>query len=306
MSASSAAPALVPSRRWEPLALLLATGGLIGTLFPITKLAQTAGVAPLPWALSMMVGAGIILAALTRARGGRLPWSGRYLRYYAVSGFLSMALSNVVVFLVMPRLGAGLTAVVYTLPPILTLLMATAVRLERPNRRRVVGIGVGLLGALMIVGPRGSLPSPDLAGWMLFAFLAPLSVAAGNVYRTRAWPPGAHPLALATGTMFGGAAWVALALLASGGVGDLGGLALAPGLALVQIALTALTYVLYFRLQVVAGPVYLSQIGYVATAVGLASGALAFGETYSPWVWGGAAVIVAGVLLVSTGRRKAG
>ncbi len=299
-------PPLVPSRRFEPLALLVATGGLIGVIFPVTKLAQATGIAPLPWALSMMAGAGLILMVLTRAQGVPLPWNGRHLRYYAVSGLLSMALPNMVVFLVMPRLGAGLTAVVYTLPPILTLLMATAVGVERPDRRRVIGIGVGLLGALLIVGPRGSLPSPDLAGWMALAFLAPASVAAGNVYRTRAWPPGARPIALAAGTMAGGAAWVAVALLATGGLGDLAGLALVPGLALLQIAVTALTYVLYFRLQVVAGPVYLSQIGYVATAVGLGSGALAFGETYSSWVWGGAAVIVAGVLLVSVGRRKGG
>lgn len=301
MSPSSVA--LTPSRPFEPLILLLATGGLVGAVFPVTKLAQAAGVAPLPWALSMMVGAAMILAALARAQGARLPLNGACLRYCAVSGFLSMALPNVAVFLAMPKLGAGLTSVVYTLPPILTLLLATAVGVERPHRRRVVGIGLGLLGALLIVGPRGSLPSPDLAGWMALAFLAPASGAVGNVYRTRAWPPGVRPLALATGTMVSGAVWVAAMLAVSGGMAEVAGLALVPGLALLQILVLALTYVLYFRLQVVAGPVYLSQTGYVATAVGLGSGALAFGETYSPWVWGGAAVIALGVLLVSVGRK---
>ncbi|AWJ90802.1 EamA/RhaT family transporter [Azospirillum baldaniorum] len=297
------------SRGAESLALLLLVGGLIGVIFPVTKIAQAAGVPPLPWAFSMMLGAGVILAGLARVKGQAMlpagPLTGRYLRYFAVSGLLSMALPNVVLFFVMPWLGAGLSAVVYTLPPILTLLMAVAVRIEKPDRGRVLGILLGFVGALMIVGPRGSLPTPDLAGWMALAFVMPLSVAAGNVYRTMAWPPGGQPVALAAGTMLGGAAWVALALLATGAVADLPALGLAPGLALLQIAVTALTYVLYFRLQVVAGPVYLSQIGYVATSVGLGTGTLLFGERYSPWVWGGAAVIVLGVLLVSFGRRFA-
>lgn len=299
-------PARGPSHGVESLLLLLSTGGLIGAIFPVTKFAQAAGVPPLPWALSMTLGAGVILAAMARAKGVPLPLSGRYLRYFAVSGLLSVALPNVVLFFVLPPLGAGLSAVVYTLPPILTLLMAAAVGIERPDRWRAAGIGLGFAGALMIVGPRGSLPSPDLAGWMALAFAMPASVAAGNVYRTKAWPPGAKPVALAAGTMLGGAAWVALALLVTGAVADLPKLALAPGLAALQIAVTAFTYILYFRLQVVAGPVYLSQIGYVATAVGLGTGTLVFGERYSPWIWGGAGVIVAGVLLVAFGPRLLG
>jgi len=292
-----------PSHSIESLLLLLSTGGLLGAIFPVTKAAQGLGVAPLPWAFSMLAGAGLILALMARAKGAPVPVGGRYLRYFAASGFLSAALPNVVLFFVLPRLGAGLASVVYTLPPILTLLMALAVRIERPDRWRVAGIGLGFAGALMIVGPRGSLPSPELAGWMALAFVMPVSVAAGNVYRTMAWPPGAKSAALAAGTMLGGAAWVMLALVATGAVADLPTLALAPGLAALQIAVTAFTYVLYFRLQVVAGPVYLSQIGYVMTAVGLGTGTLLFGERYSLWVWSGAGVIVAGVMLVSFGRK---
>jgi drug/metabolite transporter (DMT)-like permease len=60
---------------------------------------------------------------------------------------------------------------------------------------------------------------------------------------------------------------------------------------------------MFMRLQQAAGPVYVSQVGYVGTAVGLASGALVFGETYTIWVWAACAVIVAGVLIVNSARR---
>jgi drug/metabolite transporter (DMT)-like permease len=101
--------------------------------------------------------------------------------------------------------------------------------------------------------------------------------------------------------MLAGGGWVALALVVQGQPGGLALLGLSPGLVFLQAAATAVTYLLYFRLQQVAGPVYLSQIGYVMTAVGLATGTLLFGERYSPWVWTGAGVIVVGVALVTFG-----
>jgi drug/metabolite transporter (DMT)-like permease len=287
----------------ESLALLLATGGLNGSVFLLTRLAQQAGVPSLPWALAMMIGAGGVLALIARLRGDPMPGAGPYLRYYALAGLLSIALPNVILFLVLPRLGAGLASIVYTLPPILTLLMALALRIERPDLWRSTGMLVGLAGALLIVLPHGSLPSHGLAGWMALAFAIPVSLAAGNVYRTVAWPAGARPVALAAGTMLAGGGWVAAAFLAFGQPGDLLLPALVPGLVAAQVAATAVAYLLYFRLQAVAGPVYLSQIGYLMTAVGLATGMLVFDEHYSLWVWSGAGVIVVGVLLVTFGRR---
>ncbi|MCW0232332.1 MAG: hypothetical protein OJJ21_01910, partial [Ferrovibrio sp.] len=64
-----------------------------------------------------------------------------------------------------------------------------------------------------------------------------------------------------------------------------------------------LIFIPYFELQRVAGPVYLSQIGYVMTATSLAVGTFVFGERYGLLVWLAVAVIVAGILLVN--RRPA-
>jgi drug/metabolite transporter (DMT)-like permease len=74
-------------------------------------------------------------------------------------------------------------------------------------------------------------------------------------------------------------------------------------LAALQAALSAGQFLMFMRLQQEAGPVYVSQVGYVGTAVGLVSGALAFGETYSLWVWAASGVIAAGVLVVNSARR---
>lgn len=285
--------------------LLLATGGVLGLAFPLGKFAEQAGAAPLGWTLAMMSGGGASLALLAAGRRQPIPLTARHLRYYAVAGFLSMAAPNLILFTVMPRLGAGLSAVVYTLPPILTLALAAALGMERPGRRRMLGIGLGFAGAALIVGPRGSLPSSELYGWMAAALLIPVSLAFGNIFRSRFWPSGASPLALSAGTMLAGALWTIVASVATGSLDDVATLALVPWPAAIQSALNALQFLMFMRLQQAAGPVYVSQVGYVATAVGLVSGAMIFGETYSPWVWAASGLIAAGVIVVNAAGRRA-
>ena len=53
------------------------------------------------------------------------------------------------------------------------------------------------------------------------------------------------------------------------------------------------------HVQRAAGPVYVSQVGYIATGVGLAAGALVFGERYSPWILVATAIIAIGVFTVN-------
>jgi drug/metabolite transporter (DMT)-like permease len=78
-----------------------------------------------------------------------------------------------------------------------------------------------------------------------------------------------------------------------------------PGLLLAQVAISAAMFAVFFRLQSVGGPVYLSQIGYVAAAVGLGTGTLVLGEHYGLLTWLGAVVVAVGVL-VTTRAQQAG
>ncbi len=75
---------------------------------------------------------------------------------------------------------------------------------------------------------------------------------------------------------------------------------------LAQIAASALMFVFFFRLQVAGGPVYLSQIGYVAAAIGLFSGTLFLGERYGLLTWLGAVVIAVGVIVTTKAQSQKG
>ena len=81
-----------------------------------------------------------------------------------------------------------------------------------------------------------------------------------------------------------------------GGI-DIKPLLAVPGLAAAQLLTSTLMFVMFFRLQQIGGPTYLSQIGYVAAAVGVGIGVMVLGETYPALVWTGVAIVAAGVAL---------
>lgn len=267
----------------------------------MAKVAQAAGLSAPAFAFWQALGAGLCLAA--GAIASRQPVFDRHLlRYSALAGLTGIALPNLFIYLAVARLGAGLAGLSFAFPPLFTMALAALLGMERLTLRRASGITLGLCGVLMIAVPRGGLPaSADPLG-LLFALLAPLSLAVGNVYRSRAWPPGAHPLPLAAGMLLAGAAELLPAVvLTSGGPPQDGSTALPLAAAVLA---TAVAYVLFFQLQRLAGPVYLSQVGFVITPTSLVLGMLLLGERYGPWVWAAMAIVFAGVAL--TGSQPPG
>ena len=196
------------------------------------------------------------------------------------------------------HVGAGFASMCLAFPPLFTYLMALALRMEPLSRIRLLGIGIGLVGSVLLaLGKLQDGDAPRL--WVLAALSIPLFLAMGNIYRSRYWPSGASPLSLAPGMLLGGA----LLLLPVGLLGaDLApqlGSQAAVLLLLVQMALFAIVYALFFVLQKLAGAVFLSQIGSVAAVLGAAMAIGLLGEQGSLSMLLAGLCIVSGVLLVA-------
>lgn len=279
------------------IGLLLYTGALLGVNFPLGKLAAGAGVPPLMWAMVVSAGAaGLMIPALVVQKRFVVP-RGRMLRYTAVSGLVTFAAVNGLVFLLIPRVGAGYAGLMFALSPVATLGVTALAGLKTPPRLGVIGIRFGLAGAVVVALTRSGTGGAEGLIWPLLAFAIPVILALGNVYRTLDWPEGAHPAALAVWShVF---ALLALAGLQVALTGDLPlhHLREVPLAVMGQALAAGLTFPAFFALQKAGGPVLLSQIGYVAAAVGLATGTLLLGETYAPLTWAGAAVIAVGIAL---------
>jgi len=281
-----------------PVVCLLAVGGLLGATANLAKVAVAAGLPPLTYIAWPVLGAGAVLLAVARAAGQPMPTTRPALRYAVFSGLLSVAAPNALMFSALPHVGAGFAALSLAFPPLFTYLMALALRLERPRTGRALGVASGLAGAgVLAVAKWNAGDAPPL--WIAAIIATPVIIAAGNIYRTLRWPAGATSLSLAPGMLVAsGVMLVPLSLLAAT-TGATPPLVVAGFLLAVQTVVFATLYTLYFVLQKIAGPVYLSQIGSVAAIVGTALAVLVLGEAPPPALAASAVLIAIGVVLVT-------
>lgn len=288
----------------RPLVLLLVTGLAFGCNFPLGKLAVAAGVNPALWAAVICLGAGLSVGAAARLfEGAEGPVPGLY-RYAAISSVISNVIPLALTFSAIPHIGSGLAAILVATSPVTTAVLSMALKVRPPSPLGLAGIAVGLAGAVTIIFARNAGFGAGETRWLLLAALIPVFLGAGNVYRSFAWPRGAGPMRL--GATINLAAVLPLLALAwiVGGL-DPGPLATIPAIVAGQLLASTIMYLTFFRLQAVGGPTYLSQIGYLAAAVGVAVGVWFLGERYPPAVWAGIAVVAAGIGLTTLAQVRA-
>lgn len=286
--------------------LLVVTGALLGLALPFGKLATEGGVPAMLWAFVISAGAGsVLLCALLLGRK-RLRLTPHKLRYFVLAAAISYAIPNLLMFSAIPHLGAGYTGIMFTISPVITLILSILLGVRRPNLLGIAGIGIGFVGALIVATTRGEAGQPAELFWVIVGLLIPVSLALGNIYRTFDWPEEAGPIELAAGSHLAAAAMLLIGLVATGNTTAFGLLPGIPLLVLAQIAAASAMFAFFFRLQAVGGPVYLSQIGYVGAAVGLISGMLFLGERYELLTWAGAAVLSVGVFMTTKAQAGKG
>ncbi|MEP3247731.1 MAG: DMT family transporter [Sneathiella sp.] len=281
----------------NPIALLLVTGVLIGLNFPLGKLASLAGVSPVFWSLLVSLGVCLLLFPVLLVQKKLIIPKGKTIRYVILSALISFIIPNLLLFSVIPHAGSGYTGLMFALSPVFTLTLASLFRLKTPGKLGLLGIAIGLLGATIVSITRGAAPEAPPILWLLLALMIPMALACGNIYRTLDWPEGALPDSLAFWS-HGFAVLVFTAILFGTGEADvISQIDLAPWPALAQLIVGGLTFPVFFRLQQQGGPVLLSQIGYVAAAVGLIAATLLLGESYALMTWVGAGIIAGGIAI---------
>ncbi|TPJ33731.1 DMT family transporter [Mesorhizobium sp. B2-8-3] len=286
--------------------LLVVTGGLLGMTLPFGKLATAAGVPAIVWAFVISLGAGGVLLLALLLRGERIRLTPHKLRYFFVTAAISYAVPNLLMFSAIPHLGAGYTGIMFTLSPVITLVFSILLGVRRPNLLGVIGIAVGFIGAAMVALTRGEAGQPADYFWVAIGLLIPVSLAAGNIYRTVDWPQDTGPIELAVGSHLASATLLLIGILGLLGTHAFAPLGAVPLVVVGQVVSASAMFAFFFRLQAVGGPVYLSQIGYVAAAVGLFAGTLFLGEHYQLLTWLGAAIITAGVFITTKAQSQAG
>lgn len=291
--------------RLLPLVLLILLGCLWSLGPSASKYAMAHAVAPAGLVFWQTSIAGTILLAICLVRRQPIRFEWPYLRYYLAMGWFGILAPNTNMAVVMRDLPAGLMSVIIIFAPVITYVIALAIRLERFAALRTAGVVLGFAGAAVLVLPNGSLPSPELLPVALLAFVTPTLWAITNVFAETHRPASGKPYALAMGTMYAAAAGALVSALATGTFHPIWQSFEAVDLVIVGYGVvTAATFTLFYTIIALAGAVYLAQVGFIVTLTGIGWGALFYAERPGLWLVAAMVLIFAGVALVNLGKRK--
>lgn len=297
-------PHLEPRIGVLALILMLVGGSIAPLRFVINKFAVEGGVPPFAFAFWPMLFAGALLLLIALARGERMSLERTHLRAYLLTGIFVLGVPMGVLTFLADRLPQGLISMVVILAPTMTYLSAISFGVDRLRWLSIAGLVLGIGGILVIMLPDVSLPDRNMVWWLLLALLAPVSLGIGNVLTAVTRPPAMPSTVLAAGMMLSGAALLLPAMALSGQFYLFNDSA--PGANwnfLYATLLNAIFYTLFLELIRISGPVFFSQINYVAVATGFGWGMALFAEHYSLYVWCGTTLMALSVLLLTLGAR---
>lgn len=253
--------------------------------------------------LRLVVGIAV-LAVVVLATRTPLPREARTLGHLAVLGAVNIAVPFWLIGWAAQHIPSGLTGLLQSTAPFFTLVIAAAVlHDERITRGRLVGIGLGFLGILVLSADDLASLGAALGAERFAAELAvvgsSLSYGIGNTYARRHLRA-TRPLVLAVGQVGWATLLVGgLALAVDGGIA----LPTVPEAAISVLWLgaagTGLAYILFFRLLSGWGPTRASLVAYLLPVVAIILGVVVLGEVIDALIAAGAAFIVAGVWAVN-------
>ncbi|WP_332698944.1 DMT family transporter [Bosea sp. (in: a-proteobacteria)] len=289
-----------PSRS---LLLVPLLGLLWGFNWPAVRISLTE-IAPWTLRAGGMSFAGLVLVAVALVRGVPLAVPRREWPRLIIAGFLSIAAFNVLLAFAQLMAPTSRAAILTFTMPIWATLLALPILGERFDRRRLLGLSLGIAGLACLGLPliRSGQFSPGLA----LALLAAVSWALGTIV-TKRWPVSAPALAIAAWQLLIGGAVAGLGMLVFEGVPVPKALS-PPVLAALGfhiVGAQALAYFLWF-VVVARLPAGIASLGtLMVPAVGVLGSVLLLGERPTPTDWLGLALVVAasGAIMIPTSRK---
>lgn len=236
-----------------------------------------------------------ILALAARMAGRRLDFTGRW-RDLAIVGATTVTAQQVFLSLAATRIGTAMSSIFVAAIPLFSMLIAQSMGTERITRSGLAGILIGLAGLVMLVG----FPEVPMTGEFLFGCAAALLSAFFAAYgsnhaslRLR----GVGAVEVTAGASLAGSLF-ALPLLALFPVP--GPVTIEALLWLLALAgmVSALNYVIYFRLVAEIGATRTISVEFLVTVCAVIIGTVLLGESLSLVQFAGAGVIMAGCALV--------
>jgi drug/metabolite transporter (DMT)-like permease len=287
-------------RRWLLPTAFLLLGAIWGSSFAWIKIAVEEIPPATLVAWRMTLGALGMVAVLLATRM-RFPWRISGLAPLAVMGAINAAVPIFLISWGQQFVDSGTAAVLNSLVPIFSLILAgLVIRTEPVTMLRVIGLVLGFIGAALLAGRELELRA-DASGLLgaLAVVLAAISYAAGASYATHRVRR-THRYVVAAGTLVFAAIYMwAIAIPTDGGI-------VLPTevptiIAVVWLGMLGsfIGYLLFFFLIEHLGATMASMVTYMFPVIGVGIGVLLLGERMDPRLAIGTALVVVGIIVVT-------
>ena len=275
---------------------LLLLAALWGASFLFMRIAAPQ-FGPVPLVELRVAIAALFLLPLLALRGGARELSPARWRAIGVIGVINSALPFSLFGYALLSVTAGFAAILNATAPLFGAIVAYVWLKDKLTSVRVVGLGIGFLGVVVLVWGKASF-KPGGSGFAIVAALAAsllYGVAASYAKKRLA---GVNPLAIATGSQVAAAIvllpWALLWWPAQGPSGEVWAAVVA-----LALACTGLAYILYFRLIAHVGPAKAIAVTFLIPAFGVLWGMLFLDESVSASMVSGCAIILLGTALTT-------
>lgn len=285
--------------------ILLVAGTGWGLTVSLATLALSTGYHPIGMSFYASVLVFLLLSIIQLIRRRTIPMTFQYAVFCCVVGFLGSALPHALSFYAAVELEAGIRATVYALIPLVTLLCALLFRLEKASAKRLLGLGFGGAGMLVLIGPDIGVVKAEDTIWLLMSLGVVVSYSLETVYIAKTRPPEVDPL-----TAMWGMTLAAVLMLIPVAASVENGFHIEPvwGVAEWSVVLMSFLHVGCYSSFIYmidkAGSVFASQISYVVAPAGVISGIFMLSEQPSLALAISIALVLAGTFLVKPVEKE--
>ncbi len=253
---------------------------------------------PLTIVLCRVALASIILLAIVRLRGEKMPSSPGIWGAFFVMGALNNLIPFCLIVWGQTHIESGLASILNAATPIFSVLLAHFLTgEEKLTTNRITGIIIGWAGVSVLIGV-DSLGGFGIESLGQIAVLgAALSYAFAAIYGRRF--KGINPLVVATGMLSGSTIMMTPFALFIDQPWNLapGGMTLAALFGLAAIS-TALAYIIYFHVLATSGPTNLLLVTFLIPISAILLGIIFLGEQLGLEVFAGMGMIFIGLLIM--------
>lgn len=294
-----------------PIVLLTMLGLSWGLRVSLIKLAAQSGIPHATVAIVTTLGVAACLSAIMQLSGRRFPINRQRLPYFLVCGLFGYAVPFFLQLYAAARVPAGTLALIFSMLPITTLILALLWRTDRVTGIGYLSIGIGVLSVAVLLGPEVYGSGFGATWGLLAALCVPVTYGFCYNYIAKRWPKGLDSVQVATGEVLIAIVLMLPLYLWSGATVPFAGSWGAGEVAiLVMIGFWTLDTYLYFEIVRLAGPVFTSYANYIMLVSGVIWGSILFSERPTAAFWMSLALVVAALILLSWERvqqaRKSG